>query len=75
MVSNELIRVAIQWHELWQEAIDEAFRFMFALRNVDAAIATLAPLHEMMRRPPQTFREVCDHVSNQTSRRLKLKLL
>ena len=29
MVSSELIRVAILWHEQWHEALEEASRFFF----------------------------------------------
>jgi phosphatidylinositol kinase/protein kinase (PI-3 family) len=58
MVSHELIRVAILWHEMWHEALEEASRLWFGQRNVDAMFQTLAPLHEMMADGPQTLREV-----------------
>lgn len=34
MVSDELIRVAILWHELWHEGLEEASRLYFGERNV-----------------------------------------
>ena len=58
LVSQELIRVAILWHEMWNEALDEASRLYFGAKNIEAMIATLAPLHEMMARGAQTLREV-----------------
>lgn len=58
IVSRELIRVAILWHEMWHEALEEASRLWFGQRNVDAMILTLAPLHKMMEEGPKTLREV-----------------
>ena len=57
LVSTELIRVAILWHEQWNEAIEEAFRCIFFSHNVEAAFSVLMPLHEMMRRGPETQKE------------------
>ena len=58
MVSQELIRVAILWHEMWHEGLEEASRLYFGERNVDGMLAVLYPLHEMMERGPETLREV-----------------
>src|SRR5262249_32633540 len=57
LVSSELVRVAILWHELWHEGIEEASRHWFGQKNVDAMMATLAPLHAMMERGAATQRE------------------
>ncbi|KAI7879884.1 FAT-domain-containing protein [Lichtheimia hyalospora FSU 10163] len=57
MVSQELIRVAILWHEMWHEGLEEASRLYFGDRNVDAMFATLEPLHQMLDRGPETMRE------------------
>uniref|UniRef100_T1ISC3 Serine/threonine-protein kinase TOR n=1 Tax=Strigamia maritima TaxID=126957 RepID=T1ISC3_STRMM len=57
MVSDELIRVAILWHELWHEGLEEASRLYFGERNTNGMFATLEPLHEMMERGPQTLKE------------------
>ena len=46
LVSEELIRVAILWHEKWHEALEEASRLYFGDNNVDGMFAVLAPLHE-----------------------------
>ena len=47
-MSQELIRMAILWHEMWHEALEEASRQYFGESNVDAMLSTLMPLHEMM---------------------------
>ena len=57
MVSTELVRVAILWHEMWNEAIEEASRHWFGHRNADAMLSTLAPLHQMMDKGPTTVKE------------------
>nr|FAA04053.1 TPA: mechanistic target of rapamycin [Lymnaea stagnalis] len=57
LVSEELIRVAILWHELWHEGLEEASRLYFGDRNVRGMFATLEPLHAMTERGPQTLKE------------------
>eukprot|EP01061_Rhynchopus_euleeides_P015097 TRINITY_DN25909_c0_g1_i1.p1 TRINITY_DN25909_c0_g1~~TRINITY_DN25909_c0_g1_i1.p1 ORF type:complete len:1763 (+),score=695.63 TRINITY_DN25909_c0_g1_i1:221-5290(+) len=56
-VSSELIRVAIIWHELWNEGIEEASKQYFALKDVEGMLRALFPLHKMMQRA-ETLREV-----------------
>ncbi|BFZ23557.1 hypothetical protein BsWGS_26596 [Bradybaena similaris] len=57
LVSEELIRVAILWHELWHEGLEEASRLYFGDRNVRGMFSTLEPLHAMIERGPQTLKE------------------
>ncbi|KAF8064841.1 phosphatidylinositol 3-kinase [Lyophyllum atratum] len=57
LVSHELIRVAILWHELWYEALEEASRYYFVSKDPDNMIATLEPLHDMLEAGPTTARE------------------
>eukprot|EP00092_Neocalanus_flemingeri_P019853 GFUD01021504.1.p1 GENE.GFUD01021504.1~~GFUD01021504.1.p1 ORF type:complete len:2235 (+),score=707.01 GFUD01021504.1:192-6707(+) len=57
MVSDELIRVAILWHEQWHEGLEEASRLFFGERDVAGMFATLEPLHAMMDKGPQTLKE------------------
>ena len=57
-VSQELVRVAILWHEMWHEGLEEASRLYFGESNIEAMFATLEPLHKMMERGPETLREV-----------------
>ncbi|KAG9508887.1 Serine/threonine-protein kinase mTOR, partial [Fragariocoptes setiger] len=58
LVSEELIRVAILWHELWHEALEEASRLYFGEKNIKGMLETLEPLHEMMARGAQTLKEM-----------------
>lgn len=48
VVSQELIRVAILWHELWHEGLEEASRLYFTEKNPEGMIAALGPLHDML---------------------------
>ena len=57
-MSEELIRVAILWHEQWHESLEEASRLYFGERDVRAMLATLEPLHAMLERGPQTSKEI-----------------
>lgn len=56
-MSDELIRVAILWHELWHEGLEEASRLYFGENNVKGMFDTLEPLHAMLERGPQTLKE------------------
>lgn len=57
MASEELIRVAILWHEMWHEGLEEASRYYFGEKKTGLMLKTLEPLHEMMERGPQTLKE------------------
>eukprot|EP00471_Norrisiella_sphaerica_P000306 CAMPEP_0184486668 /NCGR_PEP_ID=MMETSP0113_2-20130426/8143_1 /TAXON_ID=91329 /ORGANISM="Norrisiella sphaerica, Strain BC52" /LENGTH=1615 /DNA_ID=CAMNT_0026868649 /DNA_START=27 /DNA_END=4875 /DNA_ORIENTATION=+ len=58
LVSRELIRVAILWHEQWQEAIEEASRMWFDEKNFRAMYTqTLLPLHKKLLAGPRTVHE------------------
>jgi phosphatidylinositol kinase/protein kinase (PI-3 family) len=48
LVSHELIRVAILWHEMWHEGLEEASRFYFTEKNPEGMIAVLEPLHDLL---------------------------
>ncbi|KAJ3106200.1 phosphatidylinositol kinase- protein kinase tor1 [Phlyctochytrium planicorne] len=58
LVSQELIRVAILWHEMWYEGLEEASRLYFNDQNVEGMFSTLEPLHQMLERGPETLREI-----------------
>lgn len=47
-VGHELIRVAILWHELWHEGLEEASRLYFTEKNPQGMIAALEPLHDLL---------------------------
>ena len=55
------MRVAILWHELWHEAIEEASRHWFGNKNAEGMYAALHPLHQAMEKGPQTTRELNFH--------------
>ncbi|KAL7268146.1 phosphatidylinositol kinase-related protein kinase tor1 [Rhizina undulata] len=61
IVSQELIRVAVLWHELWHEGLEEASRLYFGDHNIDMMFKTLEPLHELLERGPETLREISFH--------------
>lgn len=48
LVSTELIRVAILWHEMWHEALEEASRLYFGEHNIEGMLNVLEPLHTML---------------------------
>ncbi|KAI0032654.1 atypical/PIKK/FRAP protein kinase [Vararia minispora EC-137] len=58
LVGNELIRVAILWHELWHERLEEASRQYYTEHNPEGMIAALEPLHDMLEAGPTTAREI-----------------
>ncbi|KAF4714908.1 phosphatidylinositol kinase- protein kinase tor1, partial [Perkinsus olseni] len=57
LVSSELIRISMLWHEIWCEALEEGSRLYYAEHDVNGMIEVLKPLHEMMLQGPQTLRE------------------
>ncbi|TFK75010.1 phosphatidylinositol 3-kinase [Pluteus cervinus] len=57
IVSKELIRVAILWHELWHEGLEEASRLYFTEKNPEGMIVALEPIHELLEAGPTTARE------------------
>lgn len=61
MVSDELIRVAILWHEQWHEGLEEASRLYFGEKNIPGMLAVLEPLHQMLEQGPQTLKETSFH--------------
>ncbi|KMU76074.1 phosphatidylinositol 3-kinase tor2 [Coccidioides immitis RMSCC 3703] len=58
VVSHELVRVAVLWHELWYDGLEEASRLYFANHNVEGMFATLAPLHDMLDKGAETLKSV-----------------
>ena len=47
-MSQELIRVAILWHELWHEGLEEASRLYYTDKNPEGMISVLERLHDML---------------------------
>ncbi|XP_038681159.1 serine/threonine-protein kinase TOR isoform X1 [Tripterygium wilfordii] len=48
LVSEQLIRMAILWHEMWHEGLEEASRLYFGEHNIEGMLKVLEPLHEML---------------------------
>lgn len=40
--------MAILWHEMWHEALEEASRLYFGEHNIEGMLKVLEPLHEML---------------------------
>ena len=58
LISHELIRIAVLWHEQWHEGLEEASRMYFGEKNVQGMFNVLEPLHDMIDRGAQTLREM-----------------
>ncbi|KAG0200191.1 phosphatidylinositol kinase- protein kinase tor1 [Mortierella sp. GBA30] len=62
MVSQELLRVAILWHEMWSEGLEEASTLNAQggknMENIEAMLAVLEPLHKMILKRPESLHEV-----------------
>ncbi|CAH1757738.1 9252_t:CDS:10 [Entrophospora sp. SA101] len=58
LVSQELIRVAILWHEIWMEQLEEASRLYFIDRNFEAMFQILDDLQVRLEGGPETLREI-----------------
>ncbi|XP_068617992.1 serine/threonine-protein kinase mTor-like [Battus philenor] len=58
LISEELIKVAILWHEQVFIALDEASRLYFSEKDYKGMFRTLDKMHTMLERPPETLKEV-----------------
>ncbi|KPJ18654.1 Target of rapamycin [Papilio machaon] len=58
LISEELIKVAILWHEQVFIALDEASRLYFSEKDYRGMFRTLDKLHTMLERAPETLKEV-----------------
>lgn len=57
LVSQELVRVAVAWDELWCAGLEDASRTYLTEGKAPEAINILRPLHEMMLKKPETLHE------------------
>ncbi|GMT28496.1 hypothetical protein PFISCL1PPCAC_19793, partial [Pristionchus fissidentatus] len=57
MVSNELVRCAILWNELWYDALEEASRLYFVEKDVEGMLKILEPMHRLLDGGPNTLKE------------------
>ena len=58
MVSYELIRVSIVWHEMWHEALEEASRCYFNENNPEGMLERIFSMYKEVERGPETLREI-----------------
>jgi hypothetical protein len=71
MVSNELIRVAILWLEMWHEGLETASHLYFGNHDIAGMLAALEPLHEVIDKGPETLKEIaCNHMAVSSKRLL-----
>ncbi len=57
LVSDELINVAILWHEHCRESLDEASRRYFRSGDIHGMLAVLLPMHSMLQSGAKTKKE------------------
>ncbi|KAI8799565.1 hypothetical protein BJ742DRAFT_749830 [Cladochytrium replicatum] len=57
LVSDELVRVSILWHEMWADGIDEALKSYQDQQSLEAMLEILMPLHVMLDKGPETMEE------------------
>lgn len=68
LVNDELVRCAILWHELWNDALDDASRLYFQVasavpkyglqeKNIKGMLDVLEPLHKMIEEGAKTLKE------------------
>ncbi|CCD24461.1 phosphatidylinositol kinase family protein NDAI_0D01470 [Naumovozyma dairenensis CBS 421] len=58
LVSSELIRVAVLWHELWYEGLENASRHYFGENDISKMLSSLEPLHDLLQNGAETLREI-----------------
>nr|AWV66626.1 serine/threonine-protein kinase mTOR [Brachionus rotundiformis] len=57
LVSEELIRMAILWHEMWYESLEEASKLHYNEKNTQGMLDILGALHTMMEKGASTSKE------------------
>lgn len=57
LVSIELIRTSILWHEMWHTALEDASRVYFGAQDAQGMLLIIAPLHRTLQRGPETAHE------------------
>ena len=57
LVSQELIRTAILWEEMWYEGLEEASKSYFCNNDFNGMAAILEPLHQLIEGGHETARE------------------
>ncbi|KAJ3072072.1 phosphatidylinositol kinase- protein kinase tor1 [Podochytrium sp. JEL0797] len=63
LVSQELLRVAVLWHETWYNGIEDASKCYYGENDVVGMLAILDPLHQMLERGPETELETSFNIA------------
>eukprot|EP01155_Anaeramoeba_flamelloides_P010974 Anaeramoba_flamelloidesa326854_59.p1 GENE.a326854_59~~a326854_59.p1 ORF type:complete len:975 (+),score=216.26 a326854_59:235-3159(+) len=58
LVSQELIKVATLWKEMWYDGLEEASRLYFVEKNINGMLNTLQPMHDLILKGPKTRSEL-----------------
>ncbi|XP_045451535.1 serine/threonine-protein kinase Tor-like [Melitaea cinxia] len=58
IISEELIKVAMLWHDQVYTALDDASRLYYSEKDYRGMFRTLDKMHAMLDRPPETLKEV-----------------
>ncbi|XP_041982232.1 serine/threonine-protein kinase mTOR-like [Aricia agestis] len=58
IISEELIKVAMLWHDQVYTALEDASRLYFSEKDYRGMFRTLDKMHAMLERPPETLKEV-----------------
>ncbi|ELP92074.1 FKBP12-rapamycin complex-associated protein, putative [Entamoeba invadens IP1] len=57
LLGEELVRVAVLWHESWHEALEEASREFYINHDFNAMLSLLQPLYEKLEKGGETQHE------------------
>ncbi|XP_045522064.1 serine/threonine-protein kinase mTOR-like [Pieris brassicae] len=58
IISEELIKIAMLWHDQVYTALEDASRLYFSEKDYRSMFRTLEKMHTMLDRPPETLKEV-----------------
>ncbi|XP_045500144.1 serine/threonine-protein kinase Tor-like [Colias croceus] len=58
IISEELIKIAMLWHDQVYTALEDASRLYFSDKDYRGMFRTLDKMHAMLDRPPETLKEV-----------------
>ncbi|EAY10428.1 PIKK family atypical protein kinase [Trichomonas vaginalis G3] len=56
--TNEIIRIAVSWWELWFGVLDDASRAYLIKQDVNEMLSLLLPAHEITEKEPKTYYEI-----------------
>ncbi|KAJ3115083.1 phosphatidylinositol kinase- protein kinase tor1, partial [Physocladia obscura] len=57
MVSQELLRVAVSWPEMWHDYLEDASKFYYKNHDIRGMLEVLEPIHNLLEKGPETQQE------------------